>query len=150
MQLTFSTLQSSKVFFVRKGENMKRREVRQQKTIIAMTPEEWDEKVNAALATMLDDTRKEPTIERTRAEDGCLMAVIEYWKLCQEAESIRDDFYLHGIEFRCDDCPQLRHINDKRVKWLECAKGMKDYTRGESEACDWYYEQVWKARGEKW
>ena len=125
---------------------MKRREVRQQKTIIAMTPEEWDERVNDALSHMLDDTRNTPTIERTRTSDGGYMAVIEYWKEYQEPETLRDEFYLRGEVYRCADCPHLRKNPDKRVRWLECALGMKGVTQGCDEVCDWFYEQVHKGK----
>lgn len=128
---------------------MKRREVPQQKTIIAMTPEEWDERVNGALAKMLDDTRSKPEIiERTKTSDGGYMAIIQYWKEYQEPECIRDEFHLKGVVYRCDDCPHLRRSTDKRIKWLECGKGMYETTKGSSEACDWFYEQVYKGMKE--
>lgn len=126
---------------------MKRREVRQQMTIIRQTAEEWDEAINEALSKMLDDTRKEPTIIRERMDAGRFCAVIEYWKSFEEPESIRDEFVLRGEVYRCDQCPHLRKSTDKRVKWLTCAKGMKGMTQGSEEVCDWYYEQLAKALG---
>lgn len=125
---------------------MKRKTVRQQKTIIALTPEEWDEKVNAALASMLDDSGHDPTIERTRTEDGGFQAVIEFWKEFSEPEDIRDEYNLRGEVYRCEDCPNLRRERDRRIRWLTCDKGMKETTKESAEACLWYYEQIDKAR----
>lgn len=121
---------------------MKRKEVRQQKTIIRLTPEDWDEAVNAFLATLTDDVRREPTITRERTTAGEFLATVEYFKLIQEPETIADEFYLRGEVHRCDDCPQLKRERDRRIRWLTCERGMRETTSGSSEACDWYYEQL--------
>lgn len=41
---------------------MKRQEVKQQRTVFAITPEEWDMRVNRALFDLSQDTRKEPEV----------------------------------------------------------------------------------------
>jgi len=127
---------------------MKRKEVQQQKTIIAATPEEFDQQVNSFLATLLDDTRKHPALDRSRTPDGGFQAIIDYWREVQEAETIRDEFVLRGERYRCDDCPHLRREKDRRIKWLTCEKGMKSATQAGDEVCDWFYEQLQKARKE--
>lgn len=122
---------------------MKKKEQKRQKTIIAMTPEKWDDKVNAALAD-LPECKGEATILRERTAEG-FMAVIEYTVTEYEPEDIMDEFDLRGITYRCCDCPQLKKSPDKRVKWHECMLGMKELTKESSMACEWYYEQIAKA-----
>ncbi len=125
---------------------MKRKDVRQQKTIIAATPEEWDEKINAALASLPCDAAPEIIRER---KDGEFMAVVEYTLTEYEPEDIMDEFDLKGVTYRCCDCPQLKKSPDKRVKWHDCMLGMKELTKESSIACEWYYEQIKKAGGLK-
>ena len=127
---------------------MKRKEQRHQKTIIAMTPDEWDAKVNAALEELPEGTEgHQTTIDRSRTEDGGFMAIIDYWQFTMEPETIRDEYHLAGIVYRCQDCPHLQRHRNPRIRWLECEQGMKSCTKETAEACEWYYEQIKKAEG---
>lgn len=126
---------------------MKSKDIKQQKTILATTPEEWDARINAALAN-LPECKCEPNIVRERTADG-FMAVIEYYYTDRVPEDIIDEFALRGIHYYCEDCPHLRLASDKRVKWHDCDLGMKHLTQKSSIACEWYYEQIKKAEVEK-
>lgn len=125
---------------------MRSKKIKQQRTILALTPEEWDEKINAALMSLPCST--ETTIIRER-KDGEFMAVVEYTITEYEPEDIAEEFELRGTTFHCCDCPQLKKSPDKRVRWHECMLGMKELTKESSIACEWYYEQVKKAEGLK-
>lgn len=128
---------------------MKRKEIRKQKTIISMTPEEWDTMVNEALESLPEVDGHPATIERTRTVDGGFQAVIDYVEVCMVPETIRDEYNLRGIRFRCEDCPHLQRERSPRFRWLTCELGMKDTTKESAEACGWYYEQVAKAEEDK-
>lgn len=127
---------------------MKRQEVKQQRTVFSLTPEDWDMRVNRALFQLSQDTRKAPEVIREKTADGYL-AIIEYWEMKEEAETIRDEFILRGEYHRCDECPHIRRVEDRRIKHLECERGMKATTTCGDEACDWFYEQLWQERQKK-
>lgn len=127
---------------------MIRKEIKQQRTVYALTPEEWDAKVNRALFEITEDTRKEPVVTREKTPDGWL-AIIEYYSLKTVAETIRDEYELRGERHTCDECPHLCKVNDRRVKHLDCDRGMRYSTLCSQEACEWFYEELHKGRMEK-
>ena len=117
---------------------MKSKELPRQKTVFSITPEDWDARVNAALDEL--DGYVSLNIHREKTQDGYL-AVIEYTVRQYIPEDIREELQLKGVRHRCDDCEYLMKVPDKRVKHLECEKGMRDLTRADMDACMWRYEQ---------
>lgn len=133
------TLQVRKVFFVlREVREMKSKELPRQKTVFSITPEEWDARVNAALDEL--EGYESLNIHREKTQDGFL-AVIEYTVRQYIPEDIREELQLKGVHYRCNECEYLMRVPDKRVKHLECEKGMRDLTRADMDACMWRYEQ---------
>ena len=124
---------------------MIRQEVPQQKTIIATSAEEWDDKVNAVLRELLEDTRKEPTVDRTINGDR-FEAVINYHIVVQKAEDAKDRALLNGVRHTCDECPFLARVEDRRIKHLTCDRGMRVATCRNDDACIWFYEEMERGR----
>lgn len=86
-------------------------------------------------------------IERSRTDDGGFQAIIDYWLTIMVPETVRDEYNLAGITYRCQDCPHLQKERNPRIRFLTCDLGMKETTKESAEACVWYYEQVSKAEG---
>ena len=117
---------------------MKSKELPRQKTVFSITPEDWDARVNAALDEL--EGYVSLNIHREKTQDGYL-AVIEYTVRQYIPEDIREELQLKGVHHRCGDCEYLMRSPDKRVKHMECEKGMRDLTKAEMDACMWRYEQ---------
>ena len=124
---------------------MIRREVLQQRTVIAATAAEWDAKVNAALRELMADTKKAPTIERSM-EGGQHVAIIEYYVVVEKPENAADRAHLRGEYHTCDECPHLVKVDDKRVKNLMCDNGQRVIACKCDDACPWFYERLEGAR----
>lgn len=128
-----------KVFFVKREERtMKTKNIPRQKTVFAITPDEWDERVNAVLANLPD--YKELDIHREKTADGFL-AIVQYTVSERIPEDIREEMEMQGIRHKCGDCPHLMRVSDKRVKHLHCDLGMRELTQADMRACMWRYEQ---------
>lgn len=117
---------------------MLEKNIPRQKTVFANTPGDWDDMVNQAIDQLPD--YKTLNIHREKTDDGFL-AILEYTVNERIPEDIREEKEMQGIRLKCDDCPHLVRVQDKRVKYLECDLGMRELTQANMRACMWRYEQ---------
>ena len=122
---------------------MKTRKVLQRRAVFALTPEEWDEKVNRALREIA--RHADPTITKDEVTDKGFLTIINYTLDDYDAEDAREKAELAGIHYTCDCCPHLVKVDDKRVKHLTCDR-TDEYTRAERDACVWFYERMERSK----
>lgn len=113
--------------------------VLQRRAVFALTPEEWDEKVNKALREIAKHA--DPTITKDEVTDKGFLTIINYTLDEYEAEDAREKAKLAGIHYTCDSCPHLEKVEDKRVKHLTCDR-TGEYTGQDLDACVWFYERM--------
>ena len=120
---------------------MKRREILQQRSVIAKTPEEWDMRVNEALVELTGNAKNTPTLTRTIKENS-YEAIIDYYIVVETPENATDRAHIRGEYHTCDECPHLVKKQDKRFKNLECDNGQRVIACRCDEACEWFYERL--------
>lgn len=111
------------------------------RVVEAATAEEFEKELNAALAEV---TRWKPSLTwNNNREQHCVY--IEYTEWVQIPEDVRDEYILKGRRIICGECPWYIRSDDRRIKYMTCAKGEPrcHYTK---EACLALYEAV--ERGE--
>lgn len=118
---------------------MKKIDRREQSTVIALTAEEFDRKVNEALEAASLRDAEVLAIDRRR-EGGEFVAFIDMKSEIRLAETIADTYDSRGECYKCGDCPHLLKSADKRRRWLRCEKEMREETRWNSPACLYFYE----------
>lgn len=118
---------------------MKRIEKEMNKTIVERNPETFDERLNNL---MEDISRKEPHCERFFDASIGHCAYVKWTETIIEAEDIRDEYTLKGIEYVCGDCPFFVLQKDKRIKYHICNKGERTWY--EHQACLALYEMIEK------
>lgn len=120
---------------------MKKMVKREQATITAASPADFDRKVNEYLEAAALRGADVLNIDRRR-EGEHYLAFIDLENQVSYAESIMDDYQLQGMCYRCGDCPYLMKSADRRRRYLPCDKGMREETRYNSPACPYFYEAL--------
>ena len=113
-----------------------------QKTIMAQTPEAFDNQINAIYERAARQ-RQEPDIHFF---DGLgLCASVTFWDTIEVPENAQDRLQLEGVIHTCADCEHFRPSYDGRVKWVKCAEGGCLCGRT-SPACLYHYEEIEERR----
>lgn len=100
----------------------------------------FEEELNARIRELSD---KSPVVKF----DG-LTAYISYTESFRVPESLADEYELHGVEFRCEQCPEFTPIlnkdgtENKVVKYGECQFASMGRTYKHSRACDLCYQMI--------
>ena len=119
---------------------MAKKKVREQATIQATTPKDFDQLVNEAMAQAAGRGLSVVAIDR-RVEDG-FVAFIDLEGDVEVCESVMEEYEARGECYRCGHCPFLHRVSDKRIKYLACDKGMREPTQWGNRACPCFYEAL--------
>lgn len=107
----------------------------------------------AELVTSIDDYNaamkrlaEMKPIDDVQIHDGNFVAVIRYEVEERVPETVRDEFALEGISYKCYQCPLHDEIHDRRKATVSCKYGRCGQTRLKEECCETFYRRL--ARGE--
>lgn len=106
--------------------------------IVATTAEEFQDKLNKALAK-LDAQRTKYTLEFNHSLGFCAYIVSEHQTLIPE--NVEDEFELIGVRHKCGECPHWVHPTKGNVKYTRCPvvggiRGMN------SPCCEQFYDML--------
>ncbi len=118
-------------------EKVKRGE---QLTILAMTAEEFDDKVNQALEAAALRGAVVENIDR-RIQKG-FVAFIDFASEITTGVTAEDRHIDEGDIHLCGHCPYYAKPKDRRKRWVACNRGVKELTAYDSKACGWFYEAL--------
>lgn len=118
---------------------MKKYEKREQTTVVASTAQDFDRQVNQVLEAAALRGADVAGIDRRR-EGGEFLAFIETTTEVRVYETIMDSYEDRGECYHCSDCPHLLKSQDRRRRYFQCEKGMREQTRYNSPACLYFYE----------
>ena len=67
-------------------------------------------------------------------------AVIMYDEYEDVVETVKEEYEVQGIMFKCQDCPHMEQPSDKRYKWCHCMYSETGYTNRLHGACEVFYK----------
>lgn len=106
--------------------------------IVANSPDEFEKKLNKALAA-LDEAQTKYELQFNTTLGFCAYIVAE--GVVKVPETIEDEFELLGEAHKCGECPYWTTPADKRVKYSRC-----EITPGihsaKSPCCERFYEML--------
>ena len=114
--------------------------LKQTKIITASTAQEFQDKLNSALAEVALAGHK---YDLQFNNNLGLCAFLVYEERKEIAETVADEYELKGEVFRCSECVKYKPSPDKRVKYTTCDRGVRRCTANDP-ACDWFYESLEK------
>lgn len=114
----------------------------QVKVVSATTGEEFERRMNEALADLAGRGRKfEVTFNLNQGH----CAYVQYDECREVPETVAEEYRLRGEIYSCINCPNYKPSMDGRTKYSRCDY-MSERTYGTREACEWFYKKV--AKGE--
>ena len=106
--------------------------------IVATTAEEFQDKLNKALAK-LDAQRTKYTLEFNHSLGFCAYIVSEHQTLIPE--NVEDEFELIGVRHKCGECPHWVHPTKGNVKYTRCPVVGGIHGK-DSRCCEQFYQEL--------
>lgn len=82
-------------------------------------------------------------VDHRNRDNFCAFITYEVTK--RVPETIKDQYELDGVTFTCSDCPFLERKEDGRIRRFKCLaseQSGEEWSRRESDACEYFYEAL--------
>ena len=99
---------------------------------------DFEVKLNAALDTL---NKQGVKYELTFNMQMGFCAYLVWEEQIKITESVKEDYELHGVKYKCIQCPYFERPTDGRVKHIKCERG-NTWTMADRDCCEMFYEEL--------